>query len=71
MLGGMDGGTPSYASLCRDCGECEKHCPQSLPIQKHLKEASQDMEAIYFKPVVRLVRGYYAIRKLLYNYIRK
>ncbi len=62
---GTDGGKPSYASLCRSCGKCEKHCPQGLPIRKHLKEVSKDMEGFYFKPVVGLVRGYYKIRGVL------
>lgn len=65
MLAGMDGGTPSYASLCKDCGKCETHCPQSLPIRKHLKDVSRDMESFYFKPAVSLARGYYKIRRLL------
>lgn len=59
---GVDGGKPCYASLCKDCGKCEKHCPQGLPIRKHLKEVSKEMEAFYFKPLVGLVRGYYKIR---------
>ncbi|MDO9533901.1 MAG: 4Fe-4S dicluster domain-containing protein [Bacillota bacterium] len=63
--GGMDGGNPSYASLCRDCAKCEEHCPQGLPIRNHMKVVSKDMESFYFKPVVGLVRGYYKIRKLL------
>ncbi len=62
MLGGMDGGKPSYASLCKDCGKCERHCPQSLPIRKHLKEVSKEMEPFYFKPIVGMVGGYYKIR---------
>ncbi|HEX9059454.1 MAG TPA: aldo/keto reductase, partial [Clostridia bacterium] len=65
MLSGTDGGVPSYASLCRDCGKCEKHCPQKLPIRQHLKEVSRDMEPFYFKPAARLMRGYYSLRKLL------
>jgi predicted aldo/keto reductase-like oxidoreductase len=65
MLAGMDGGAPSYASLCKDCGKCEKHCPQNLPIRKHLKEVSKDMESFYFKPVVGLLHSYYTIRRLL------
>jgi len=64
MLGGMDGGTPAYASLCRQCGHCEKHCPQGLPIRKHLKEAAREMERFYFKPAVYLARGYYNLRRL-------
>lgn len=63
MTIGTDGGAPSYASLCRDCGKCEKHCPQELPIRRHLQEVSRDMEGFYFKPVAGLFRGYYKIRR--------
>jgi len=62
MLGGMDGGKPSFASLCKDCGKCERHCPQNLPIRNHLKEVSKEMEPFYFKPIVGMVAGYYKIR---------
>ncbi len=55
---GFDGGKASYASLCRDCGACEKKCPQSLPIRKYLKDVSRDMEKLYFKPSVHILRGY-------------
>ncbi len=64
MLTGIDGGKPSYASLCRDCGKCEQHCPQSLPIRKHLKDVSKEMEPFYFKPLAGAVRGYYKVTGL-------
>lgn len=60
---GTFGSDPSYASLCRDCGKCEKHCPQGLPIRRHLGEVAKEMEPFYLKPVSRLVRGYYGMRK--------
>jgi uncharacterized protein len=37
FLGGAMDGTPKYASLCEECGECEEKCPQSLPIRDNLK----------------------------------
>ena len=65
MCIGMDGGQPSQASLCRDCGKCEQHCPQDLPVREHLKEVSRDMEKLYYKPLTGLAAGYNKIRKLL------
>jgi predicted aldo/keto reductase-like oxidoreductase len=62
---GVDGGQPSYASLCRNCGKCEQHCPQGLPIRRHLHEVARDMQRFYFKPVAGLVRGYYKVRGLM------
>jgi ferredoxin len=62
QTGGVDGGKPSYASLCKDCGKCEKHCPQSLPIRKHLKDVAKEMEPFYFKPLIGVVGAYHKIR---------
>jgi uncharacterized protein len=59
---GIDGSAPSFASLCRHCGKCETHCPQGLPIQKHLQEAAKDMEGFYIKTLAGMVRGYYRLR---------
>ena len=55
---GFDGGRPSYASLCVECGACEKKCPQSLPIRQYLKDVSRDMEKAFFKPSLGVLRGY-------------
>lgn len=55
-------GKPSYASMCRNCGKCEKVCPQHLPIREKLREVASDMEVPALKPVMRLIRKYYSLR---------
>jgi len=32
------------ASMCKECGACEKLCPQHLPIREHLKQVAATME---------------------------
>ncbi|MGE5614593.1 MAG: aldo/keto reductase [Bacillota bacterium] len=62
FAGGLTGGRPSYASLCKQCGKCEKACPQRLPIRKKLGEVASDMEPKILRPVLRLVRKYYVAK---------
>jgi predicted aldo/keto reductase-like oxidoreductase len=62
MLAGVDGGKPSYASLCKNCGKCEKHCPQHIQIRNNLKAVSKEMQSFYYKPLVGAVHGYYSLR---------
>ena len=37
------------ASECIGCGKCEKHCPQNLPIRKHLADAKGEFEGVVYK----------------------
>jgi len=62
FAGGLMSGTPSYASLCKECGKCEKVCPQQLPIREKLKEVASDMEPRIIRPALWMVRKYYSLR---------
>lgn len=41
----------SNASLCKECGACEKHCPQSIPIRADLKKVKRRFE----NPIYKLI----------------
>ena len=60
---GLDGTGGAYASLCRDCGACEKKCPQGIEIRKGLKLAKNTFEKGYFGPMSAAIRGYIKVRK--------
>ena len=39
----------AMASECIQCGKCEQHCPQSLPIRQKLQEADRALRPLPYK----------------------
>ncbi len=46
------------ASMCKRCGKCEEHCPQSIPIREKLAETAAVLESFPYKPA-RAVVGWW------------
>ncbi len=55
---GVTSKQPAFASLCTECGKCERHCPQNIKIRSELKVVKKEMEGILFKPVIKIARKF-------------
>lgn len=49
---------PAFATQCIECGKCEQHCPQGLPIREKLKEADRELRTPLYKVGIDLARFY-------------
>jgi len=53
----------SSPSQCAKCGKCEPHCPQNLPIIKHLDTVRRRMEPWWLKLIGVCARAYLGKRR--------
>lgn len=53
---------PAIASQCKECGKCEIHCPQQIPIQKELKTVAKEIEGFFYRPFLAIARRFMRIK---------
>ena len=47
---------PAFPDQCKNCGKCENHCPQHLPIREKLKEADRELMPLPYKVGIKAAR---------------
>lgn len=47
---------PAFASQCVQCGKCEQHCPQSIPIREMIKKADKALRPLHYKVGINIAR---------------
>jgi hypothetical protein len=56
MLMGAMGASATDASLCRNCGKCEKACPQEIAIPEELKKVRSTLGGLRTKLMIPFVK---------------
>ncbi len=49
---------PAFATQCIECGKCEQHCPQNIPIRQKIKEADKVIRPLPYKIGINVVRKF-------------
>ncbi len=50
---------PAFATQCIECGKCEQHCPQNIPIRQMIKEADRVVRPWPYKIGINMVRKFF------------
>ena len=50
---------PAFVSQCIQCGKCERHCPQGIPIRQKLKEADKALRPLPYRIAIAVVRKFF------------
>ncbi len=49
---------PAFATQCINCGKCEQHCPQNIPIRQKIKEADRVIRPLPYKIGINIARKF-------------
>ncbi len=54
---------PAFATQCIECGKCEQHCPQNIPIRQKIKEADRVLRPLPYKVGINIARKFLKVSK--------
>ncbi|MBN2259920.1 MAG: aldo/keto reductase [Clostridiales bacterium] len=55
---GLTKEVPKWTTTCLDCGLCESHCPQFIPIRQEFKKVQSTIETPIVRGLVKVIRPF-------------